>query len=340
MRELLHRQCCRCTNPLSPHPHLQVTVATAPTFTSPTSASAEATTPAGAIVAGIYTPTAIDYTGASLTSSIQTFLVSSGAPIQLSVYVFPLGSTLIRNSVTNSAGLTAEQTVNITVVDTTSPNVTVAAPAVLTIAQTGTVNYTGKVGTRLTVDSAPTLPVVGQTVTWLDGYPHPRLTLGLATPRRPPLPHPSTVHGHRPRDNGRYHHLQPGLWGHRRHRAFHRRLDHRGAHAFAVLPPPLSAPLIAQLTAASPVSDRARGGCGGCGRPPSPTARPQLGVDSWRRSCSDCTGSQGTAATPHARDPQRTTPRPPAPTPKGYLHGHGCLWQHRHGHLQRHHQPA
>jgi hypothetical protein len=117
-------------------------VATPPTFTSGTSASTEATTSAGASFAGIYTPTAVDYTGASLSSSIQTFLVSTGAQIQLSgtsAYIFPRGSTLIRNSVTNSAGLTAQQTVNITVVDTIKPEVTVdATPIVVTQAPNGT----------------------------------------------------------------------------------------------------------------------------------------------------------------------------------------------------------
>jgi hypothetical protein len=103
--------------------------------------AATATPYLGATAAGFYAPTATDYTGASLSSSIQTFLVSTGAQIQLSgasAYTFPLGVTQIRNSVTNSAGLTAQQNVAITVVDTTRPVISVnTTPIVVTQAPNG-----------------------------------------------------------------------------------------------------------------------------------------------------------------------------------------------------------
>jgi hypothetical protein len=90
----------------------------------------------GASLAGLYAPRASDPVDGDLTASLQTFLVSNSQQISLSgasAYIFPLGSTQIKNAVTNSAGLTTEELVTIVVVDTTKPVVSVdAAPIVVT----------------------------------------------------------------------------------------------------------------------------------------------------------------------------------------------------------------
>jgi hypothetical protein len=120
---------------------LQVTVQAPPppTFGPGPSGPFEATTSSpyiGTTVAGKYTPTATDLaTGADLSASIKTFLVSNNQQIALSgagAYIFPLGSTQIKNAVTSSSGVSAEQVVTITVVDTTQPTITVKGNIQLT----------------------------------------------------------------------------------------------------------------------------------------------------------------------------------------------------------------
>jgi hypothetical protein len=82
-------------------------------------------------VAGKYTPTATDPSNLAL-GPISTVLVSNNATITLSTYNFPVGTTQIRHTVTNSAGASAQQTVDITVVDTTKPVLTPVGNVTLT----------------------------------------------------------------------------------------------------------------------------------------------------------------------------------------------------------------
>ena len=107
----------------------------------------------GTSVAGFYTPSASDPVDGDLSASIETFLVSNDQQISLSgvdAYIFPLGSTQIKNTVTNSFGVSSEEFVTIVVVDTTKPVVTVAAPLQILVTQPRsappkTVNYADKV---------------------------------------------------------------------------------------------------------------------------------------------------------------------------------------------------
>ncbi|GBF94290.1 hypothetical protein Rsub_06912 [Raphidocelis subcapitata] len=134
----------------------QVTINSSPVFVSsaPTGAF-EATTSTpylGASIARHYTPRVSDPVDGDLSASIKTFLVEGGKEISLSgasAYIFPLGSTKIKNTVTNSRGVSAEETVTIEVADTTKPVVRVAAPANIVDTQTGTnptkvVSFTNK----------------------------------------------------------------------------------------------------------------------------------------------------------------------------------------------------
>ncbi|GBG00654.1 hypothetical protein Rsub_13383 [Raphidocelis subcapitata] len=106
----------------------------------------------GTSVAGLYTPSASDPIDGDLSASIKTFLVSNNQQIFLSgasAYIFPLGSTQIKNTVTNSLGVSSEELVTIVVVDTTKPVVTVATPLQINVVQpdpapTKTVDYASK----------------------------------------------------------------------------------------------------------------------------------------------------------------------------------------------------
>ena len=103
----------------------------------------------GTTMDGRYAPTATDPVQGDVSASIKTYLTATGQQIALSgasSYLFPLGPTDITNVVTNAYNVTAQQTVTIRVRDRTAPVVTVAAPAEIILTQTGTVNYTGKVG--------------------------------------------------------------------------------------------------------------------------------------------------------------------------------------------------
>ena len=119
----------------------------------------------GANLDGLYAPSASDPIDGDLSASIETFLVSNDQQIFLSgveAYIFPLGSTQIKNTVTNSLGVSSEELVTIVVVDTTPPvfdpalaNINVAATsaagAVVTYVPTATNN-----GGPVTVTCAPT----------------------------------------------------------------------------------------------------------------------------------------------------------------------------------------
>ncbi|GBG00560.1 hypothetical protein Rsub_13350 [Raphidocelis subcapitata] len=120
-----------------------IVAAAAPAFAAnaPTSPfEATVNTPyLGTSVAGLYTPSASDPVDGDLSASIETFLVSNDQQISLSgvdAYIFPLGSTQIKNTVTNSFGVSSEELVTIVVVDTTKPVVTCtatdAAPVAIT----------------------------------------------------------------------------------------------------------------------------------------------------------------------------------------------------------------
>ncbi|GBF91631.1 hypothetical protein Rsub_04371 [Raphidocelis subcapitata] len=139
----------------------------------------------GANLSGLYTPSASDPVDGDLSASIETFLVSNDEQISLSgvdAYIFPLGSTQIKNTVTNSFGVSSEEFVTIVVVGTTKPVVTVATPLQILVTQPRsappkTVNYADKctatgVATPITITYSPpsgsrtgtTFPV-GQTTT-------------------------------------------------------------------------------------------------------------------------------------------------------------------------------
>jgi hypothetical protein len=92
----------------------------------------------GTSVAGKYAPTASDPVDGDLSAAIKTYLVSNNTLISLSgskAYIFPVGSTQIRNTVTNSRGVSAEQTVTIVVVgpkpllEVKDTSITVTQPA-------------------------------------------------------------------------------------------------------------------------------------------------------------------------------------------------------------------
>ncbi|GBG00167.1 hypothetical protein Rsub_12924 [Raphidocelis subcapitata] len=108
-----------------------VTINSVPTFVT-THFEATTNTPyLGASAAGKYAPYAFDVVDGHLSASIKTFLVNGGQQISLSganAYIFPLGSTEIKNTATNSRGATAEELVTIVVADTTKPRITVAEP--------------------------------------------------------------------------------------------------------------------------------------------------------------------------------------------------------------------
>ncbi|GBF94287.1 hypothetical protein Rsub_06909 [Raphidocelis subcapitata] len=133
-----------------------VTVTSSPTFAPGPTSPFQATTSTpyvGTSVAGLYAPSASDPKDGDLSASIKTFLVSTNQQIFLSgasAYIFPLGSTQIKNTVTNSFGVTAEQLVTIVVVDTTKPVVTVTGESEILVTQAApparlrTVNYADK----------------------------------------------------------------------------------------------------------------------------------------------------------------------------------------------------
>jgi hypothetical protein len=144
------------------HSCSQVTVPSAPSFSSPSTVSLEATTdnPYLGAPAGNYTPAASDAIDHDLSASVKTFL-ANGTQIELSgasAYLFPLGPTKIRHTVTNSFGLTAELNVTIRVVDTTVPVVTVTGASSIVVNST-TAAYAGKVSGPAVV-FAPQRPAV------------------------------------------------------------------------------------------------------------------------------------------------------------------------------------
>jgi hypothetical protein len=114
-----------------------VVVAPTPAFAgnAPTAAF-EATTTTGTSVAGKYAPKASDPVDGDLSASVQTYLAATNQLISLSgpnAYIFPVGSTQIKNTVTNSFGVGAEELVTIVVVAAPQP----AAPQpVLTVPTT------------------------------------------------------------------------------------------------------------------------------------------------------------------------------------------------------------
>ena len=105
-----------------------------------------ATPDLGTTLGGKYAPTASDPQDGDLSGSVKTYLTATNELITLATYVFPRGQTNITHVVTNTFGLTAQQTVTIKVRDTTPPAVTVAAPAEVVVTGPGTVDHTGKVG--------------------------------------------------------------------------------------------------------------------------------------------------------------------------------------------------
>jgi hypothetical protein len=87
----------------------------------------------GTSVAGQYAPAASDPVDGDLSAAVKTYLVSTNTLISLSgpnAYIFPVGSTQIRNTVTNSFGESAEEFVTIVVV-APSPVVTVSTKNVV-----------------------------------------------------------------------------------------------------------------------------------------------------------------------------------------------------------------
>jgi hypothetical protein len=118
----------------------------------------------GTSVAGKYARTATDPVQGDISGAIQTYLAATNAPIALATYVFPLGTTNITNAVTNSRGLTAQQTVAITAVDTTRPALSVGNDVLVVqphLAPLKTVQYPNRVrahrlrGTKGEVRSLP-----------------------------------------------------------------------------------------------------------------------------------------------------------------------------------------
>ena len=178
----------RCPNPcLLPPPHRleplsstfkpdrtppsQVSVAVAaPSFaanapTEPFEATTATPFLGAVLTAAQCTPRATDAIDGDLSSQIQTFLADGYVQITLSgpgAYTFPLGSTAIINSVTNSFGVTADESVTIVVRDTTPPVVAVAAPGnIAVVSGTGPVNYTGKVRALVGQRTKPRQPWSG-----------------------------------------------------------------------------------------------------------------------------------------------------------------------------------
>jgi hypothetical protein len=143
-----------------PYP-LQVTVAVlAPAFaanapTEPFEATTATPYLGAALTAAQYTPRATDPVDGDLSAQIETFLENGYVPITLSgpgAYVFPLGATTIINSVTNSFGVSADETVTIVIRDTTAPVVAVAAPADVAVSPgSGAIDYANKVGLTQTL---------------------------------------------------------------------------------------------------------------------------------------------------------------------------------------------
>ena len=98
---------------------ISVQDAEAPVVTVPASRTVEANGPNGAIV-NYETPTAIDLVDGPLAPNLITCSKPSGS-------VFPLGSTTVTCSATDSGGRTGSASFTITVVDTTPPVLTVPA---------------------------------------------------------------------------------------------------------------------------------------------------------------------------------------------------------------------
>jgi hypothetical protein len=125
--------------------------------------------------AGNYTPAASDAVDGDLSASVKTFLVPDGTQIELSganAHLFPLGLTHIKNTATNSFGVTTEQAVDITVVDTTAPVVTVAAPASIVTQAEGV--------DPVVVDYADKVSICGKLVTGFSAQPARVLLFGEA----------------------------------------------------------------------------------------------------------------------------------------------------------------
>ena len=190
----------------------------------------------GTALAGNYAPNATDAIDGDLSANVTTFLAATNEPIDLATYVFPLGATAIKNVVTNSFGLTAEQTVTIVVRDTAAPTVAVTGASDIAVAAgSGPINYSGKVGAAMP-ESGEALPLpAGVAARGAPGAVHRRgglccreSKLYSQTPKRKPLPiPPKTVHGHRP-GNARPCHLRPALWRGCWHGALPGPLGHHG----------------------------------------------------------------------------------------------------------------
>ena len=102
----------------------------------------------GTTLDGKYAPNATDAIDGDLSAKIKTYLAATNEPITLATYVFRLGSTDIINAVTNSFNLISQQTVTITVRDSTPPAVTVtgAAEVLVPVVPGAPIIYDGKVG--------------------------------------------------------------------------------------------------------------------------------------------------------------------------------------------------
>jgi hypothetical protein len=135
-----------------------VVLNTAPHLDVPADKTAEATSASGAVVT--YTATATDPEDA--TAPIPTCAPASGS-------TFPLGTTTVNCSVTDSDGLSDSGSFHITVVDTTAPSL-VGVPADITLTTNNpagaTLTYT-KPGANDAVDKSPTVgcsPASGSTI--------------------------------------------------------------------------------------------------------------------------------------------------------------------------------
>jgi poly(beta-D-mannuronate) lyase len=131
---------------------------TAPVLSLPADITAEATSPAGAVVA--FSPSATDIVDGSVP------VVSSPA----SGSVFALGTTAVTATATDAAGNAATGTFNVTVVDTTAPVLTVPPDVTITTCDRpsiGQATATDAVSTPVITNDAPFVFALGQTiVTW------------------------------------------------------------------------------------------------------------------------------------------------------------------------------
>jgi Ca2+-binding RTX toxin-like protein len=146
---------------------------TPPILTVPTAITAEATSPAGAIVT--FAATAIDIVSGSVAVS---FSVAPGS-------IFPLGTTTVVATATDAAGNTGTGSFTVTVVDTTAPAITVPPNVTITTCDRpdiGQATATDAVGTPIIGSDAPPLFALGITyVTWRAVDPSGNAATGVQT---------------------------------------------------------------------------------------------------------------------------------------------------------------